>query len=178
VSVTRATGGPKVEMADLMKMAIAAREGRASEDDARTLITLFCGCIEHGLVSASDPSSNCLLEYVREAFQAYLDGKRVGSRDVREVGGIEEVGVGSVEAALGLVRKIGRPKMDGQMRIRMAAEVLHHRLNGMSHQEALAAASEELRKGVTAISEAWAAYKSYPYPASAGSLNVLAWSLA
>jgi hypothetical protein len=150
---------------EINQMAFAARDGEASKDDARTLLELFCECVEQGQISARVPVADRLLEHVREAFRAYLDGQRVGNRGRTEIApgvfGIPEIKIGSIGAALGLIRKRGSPKRaDEQMRMQMAAEVLHHRLNGMSHQEALAAANEELRIGVTTISEAWAAYKS------------------
>jgi hypothetical protein len=134
---------------ELNLMAFAVREGRANKDDARALLTLFCECVEHRLILARNPVADRLLEHVREAFRAYLDGDR------------------NIESALGLVGKKGRLKADARrneadekMRMQMAADVLRHRLNAMSHQDALAMVEQTFGWGQTTISEAWASYKS------------------
>jgi hypothetical protein len=149
---------------EINQMAFAAQEGEASKDDARTLLALFCECVEHGLISARNPVADRLLEHVREAFRAYLNGERVGKRDGKRKRdgkpGIVEIDISSIESALGLVRKRGRPKADEQMRMQMAAEVLRYRLDGeMPHQEALAAVERKFGWGQTIIGEAWRDYK-------------------
>lgn len=129
-------------------IAFSVREGNASKDDARALLTLFCQCVEHGQISARNPVADRLLEHVREAFRTCLKGER------------------SVESALGLVRKPGRPNADAsrneadeQTRMQMAAAVLRHRLAGSSHQDALAAVENKFCWGQTIIGKAWATNK-------------------
>jgi hypothetical protein len=123
---------------ELNLMAFDVRDGKASKDDAKLLLQLFCQSIEHGLISARDPVADLLLAHIREAFRAYLNGGR------------------TIEAAFGLTRKMGRPaEADEQMQMQMAAEVLRHRLAGGSHQEALAEAADRFERGVTIVGEAW-----------------------
>jgi hypothetical protein len=128
-------------LSELNLMAFAVREGRANPDDARALLTLFCQCVEHRLISARNPAADRLLEHVRDALQSYLSGNKR-----------------SIKAAFGLVRKMGRPKADEPMRKNMAAEVLRHRLIGVSHREALERAEKKFGWGQTTISDAWATY--------------------
>ena len=65
----------------------------------------------------------------------------------------------TIESALGLRRKKGRPKADERLRIEMAAEVLRQRLAGVSHQEALEEVSCVFGWGTTTVGEAWANHK-------------------
>jgi hypothetical protein len=146
--VVNKAGSQDFTPSELNLIAFASREGRANADDARALLTLFCQCVEHRLISARNPEADRLLEHVREAFRAYLDGDR------------------NIESALGLVGKRGRPKADArrneadvQMQMQMAADVLRHRLNAMSHQDSLAMVEQRFGWGQTIISEAWASYK-------------------
>jgi hypothetical protein len=139
-------------------MAFAVREGRANPDDARALLTLFCQCVEYRLILARNPVADRLLEHVREAFRAYLKGGRVGWRN----GGCKregKAGTMSIKAALGLVRKKGRPEADEQRRIQMAASVLRRRLTGMSHQPAVSEAADEFHCDESVIGEAWRAHR-------------------
>ena len=132
----------RLTLSRINQMAFAARDGEANHDDARILLTLFCRCIEQGTISAHNPAADRLLEHVRGAFQAYLEDKR------------------GIEAALGLTRKKGRPaarrnEADDDMRVRMATEVLCRRLEGTSHQDALAATAEKFGWSETIVSTAW-----------------------
>jgi hypothetical protein len=60
-----------------------------------------------------------LIEHFREAFTAYIDGKK------------------SLEVALGVNRKSGRPSADQNIRVEMAAEVMRRRLAGETDKKAL-----------------------------------------
>jgi hypothetical protein len=123
-------------------MAFAVREGNANPGDARALLILFSQCVEHGLIAARNPVADRLLEHVREAFRAHLSGSQ------------------SIQSALGLVRRRGRPNAaDEHMRMQMAAAVLRHRLSGLVHQEALATVEREFGWGQTIIGEAWVKYR-------------------
>jgi hypothetical protein len=140
---------------ELELLAFAVREGRATPDDARALLTLFCQCVEHRLITARNQVADGLLEYVREAFRAYLNGERVGNRDSADKRGVAVVKVKSIEVAFGLRRRVGRPFADEQKRMEIAARVLRHRLTGMSHQRALSETGGAFHCDESIVSEAW-----------------------
>lgn len=109
------------------------REGVASPEDARRLLECFCNAFDD---RESFPPE--LLHHLRDAFRAFLDGEK------------------TIEAALGIARKTGRPKADPEMRGQMATEILRLRLfDGVSHQDALAIVSERFGWGETIVAEAW-----------------------
>ncbi len=108
------------------------REGVASPEDARRLLECFCNVFDG---KESFPPE--LLHHLRDAFRAFLDGEK------------------TIEAALGIARKKGRPKADPEMRGQMATEILRLRLDGTSHQEALATVSEQFGWGETIVADAW-----------------------
>jgi hypothetical protein len=113
--------------------------GEANPDDARRLLAHFCNCIDKG-----ERIHPRLLRHLRDSFRAYLDDRR------------------TLESALGLVKKKGRPKADENTRIQMAAEVLRRRLGGMSHQDALCeVALMYEKKSESIIGEAWAEWAEY-----------------
>lgn len=116
--------------AAIHQIAWEIRDGEADPEDARRLLELFCECRD-----GSCPPE--LIQHLRSAFSAYLEGRR------------------TIESALGLARRKGRPKADADMRQRMAAEILRYRLAGMSHQECLARVSEKFGWGETIVGEAW-----------------------
>jgi hypothetical protein len=122
--------------ATIHQIACEVRDGEADPDDARRLIAHFCDCLDKG---ESIPHE--LVKHFQNAFRAYLDGGR------------------TLESALGLVRKKGRPKADEGTRQEMAAEVLRLRLKGMSHQESLESVSEKFGWSSTIIGEAWCTHK-------------------
>lgn len=108
------------------------REGVASPEDARRLLECFCNAFDDRV---SFPPE--LLHHLRDAFRAFLDGEK------------------TIEAALGIARKKGRPKADPEMRGQMATEILRLRLDGTSHQDALATVSERFGWGETTVADAW-----------------------
>lgn len=112
------------------------REGVASPEDARRLLECFCNAFDD---RESFPPE--LLHHLRDAFRAFLDGEK------------------TIEAALGIARKKGRPKADPDIRGQMATEILRLRLDGTSHQEALAAVSERFGWGETIVADAWREYQ-------------------
>lgn len=113
------------------------RAGKADAADARRLMAHFCELWER-----QAPMPRILLQHLHDAFHAFLySGK-------------------TLEAALGLSRKRGRPHVE-TARMQMAAEILRIRLSGTSHQEALAEVSEQFGCGLTVLGEAWATYKHY-----------------
>jgi len=112
-------------------------ERKADPKDARLLLEHFRDCYDRW-----EPIPHELLMHLRDSFAAYLSGKQ------------------SIESALGLVRKTGRPTADPEMRIAMATEVLRLRLkNRTAHQEAIAQVSQSFGWGITIVSEAWAAHR-------------------
>jgi len=113
------------------------RAGAADAETARRVMQHFCELWE-----SERPIPRALLQHLYDAFHAYLyDGK-------------------TLESALGLVRRRGRPHAEG-IRMRMATEILRLRMSGVSHQEALAQVSEQLACGISILGEAWASYKHY-----------------
>lgn len=120
----------KLTPATIFQIAWEIRDGEADPEDARRLLELFCECRD-----GNHPPG--LIEHLRSAFSIYLKGER------------------TLESALGLARRKGRPKADPDMRQRMAAEILQHRLAGMPHQECLTKVSEKFGWGETIVGEAW-----------------------
>lgn len=122
----------KLSRAAIHGIAWDIREGEASPEDARSLLECFCNAFDD---KESIPPE--LLRHLRDAFSTFLKGEK------------------SIEAALGIARKTGRPKADAEIRAQMAREILRLRLGGTSHQNALAAVSERFGWGETIVAEAW-----------------------
>jgi hypothetical protein len=118
------------------QIAFAVREGIAKKEDAKRLMAHFCELVER-----REPFPARLLEHFREAFNVYLNGTK------------------RLEAALGVVRKKGRPPGDEIKRAEMAAEVLRERLAGKTHERALIHMVEEFGWNETVVSEAWRDYR-------------------
>lgn len=127
--------------ANIWHIAWDIREGKANPSDARRLLEKFCNEFDRGMFNSGMYTQDYLLRHLRDAFRAYLDKEK------------------TIEAALGLVKKTGRPKADEQVRMQMAAEVLRCRINGMSHQDALSEVSTNFGWGETIVAEAWAAWQ-------------------
>lgn len=89
------------------------------------------------LVECRKPLPPRLLEHFREAFSVCLNGAK------------------RLEAALGVVRKKGRPPGDDIKRAELAAEVLRQRLAGNTHERAIMHTVEEFGWNETVVSEAW-----------------------
>jgi hypothetical protein len=109
-------------------------EGVADPDDARRLLESFCESSERNI----RPD---LLAHFQAAFRVYLSGAK------------------SLEAALGLTRKRGRPKADDERRHQLALELLKCRLAGASHEDAVVAVSERLHRSASIIKEAWTSHR-------------------
>ncbi|MGD8617301.1 MAG: hypothetical protein PVI91_16825 [Gammaproteobacteria bacterium] len=119
--------------AAINQIAWEIREGDAEPEQARQLLGHFCDLVESRQLVPPE-----LLTYMKDAMRAYLAGEK------------------TLESALGLARKRGRPKADQQTRIQMAAEVLRCRLGGMSHQDSLSEVAKNFNKAESVIGEAWA----------------------
>jgi hypothetical protein len=117
------------------------REGKANPVEANLLLEKFCNEFDSGMFNSGNLTQDYLLRHLRDAFRAYLNKGK------------------TIESALGLVKKKGRPKADEQVRMQMAAEVLRHRMAGVSHQEALSNVSARFGWGETIIAEAWVAWQ-------------------
>ena|SRR3569833_302148 len=126
----------KLTRATINFIAWDIREGVASPEDARRLLECFCNTFDD---RESFPPE--LLHHLRDAFRAFLDGDK------------------TIDAALGIARKTGRPKAAPEIRMQMATEILRLRLDGTSHQEALATVSERFGWGETIVAEAWRAHQ-------------------
>jgi hypothetical protein len=130
--------------AHINQIAFAIRDKKGAPDDARALLALFCQAVESRRILPRDPVANRLLEHVRGALRAALDGR---GRD------------SSVDRALGLIRRRGNQHQvpEGEL-ILMAAEVLRHRLAGKPHQSALDKAEKRGGWAQGLISKAWRMY--------------------
>jgi len=103
--------------ATINQIAWEVREGNADPEDARRLLELFC--------ESGDRIPRELLSHFCEAFRAYLGGKK------------------TLDSALGLARKRGRPGADEERQQMLAVEVLRHRLAGLSSEDAIAKVAED-----------------------------------
>lgn len=121
----------------IWQIAFEAKDGEADPGDAKRLLEFFCDMQE-----GNRPIPKELLLHLRQAFRAYLDGSR------------------SIESGLGLVRKKARPKADPKMRTMMALAILKLRLEGSSHQDALAEVEDLYKYGMSVIGQAWREYKT------------------
>jgi hypothetical protein len=118
------------------QIAFAVRDGIATPEDAKRLVAHFCELIER-----RKPFPPRLLEHFREAFSAYLSGTK------------------SLEQALGMARKKGRPPADEVIQAKMAAEVMRRRLVGTSHQQALEETAHKYGWAESVISIAWRGHR-------------------
>lgn len=129
--------GDRLTPAAIFQIVGDVKDRKADPQDAKQLLAHFCDCYDR-----REPIPPELLMHLRDSFSAYLSGRQ------------------SIESALGLARRTGRPNADPEMRIAMATEVLRMRLeNRTAHQEALAQVSEKFGWGITIVSEAWAAHR-------------------
>jgi hypothetical protein len=149
---------PQLSPAKLNLIAFDVRYGKANPGDARRLLAHFCDCVEAG-----KPVPDRLMEHLKDAFRAYLQGRRVVDRRV--------FAVRTIDVALGLKLKKGHPAADEQSKIRMAAAVLEKRLTGtsigrngrfkaMAHEEAVDEVAEQFGCKKTVVSEAWRNYRT------------------
>jgi hypothetical protein len=112
-------------------------ERKADPKDARLLLEHFRDCYDR-----REPIPHELSMHLRDSFAAYLSGKQ------------------SIESALGLVRKTGRPTADPDMRIAMATEVLRLRLvQRATYEDAVAQVGDAFGWGKTIVGEAWEAHR-------------------
>jgi hypothetical protein len=112
-------------------IAFAVRDGDATGEDAKRLMAHFCDLVESG-----KPVPQRLLEHFNEAFKAYLHGTK------------------KIEAALGLVRKKGRPPVDQKHNVEMAAEVLRLRLDGTTYEVAVEETAQKFSCSETTVRQA------------------------
>jgi hypothetical protein len=117
-------------------IAFDIRNGIAKPEDAKRLLDHFCELVER-----RKPVPPRLLEHLREAFRAFLDGAK------------------TLDRALGMKRKKGKPPADEITRVDMAAEVMRCRLAGKTHEQALIATAQKFGWVESIISEAWAKYR-------------------
>jgi hypothetical protein len=127
--------GLGVSIAEFNQIAFQVRDGEAMPEGARLLMKLFCESVEQGAIP------DRLIMYVRDGFRRHLD---TGC---------------SINAALGLARKKGAPKISDQRGIELAAAVLRARLAGESHQEALEIAADKCGSNKTTAGKAWGKHR-------------------
>lgn len=143
----------KLTVLQIDRIALAARDGEASESDLRCLLAYFRDGVRN-----LEPIPQNLLEYIAESFDRFLVGIAItydiGAEDFEipasqpvtgPDGSVVTIGkrliekkrkVGTLEAAFGIVRRTGPKGVDPQRQIQIAATVLKGRLRGMSASEA------------------------------------------
>ena len=127
--------GLGVSIVHINQIAFKVRDGEASPEDARLLMKLFCESVEKGEIP------DRLIMHLRDAIRRYLDDGY------------------TINAALGLTRAQGAPKIDKQRSIKLAEGVLRARLAGESHQEALETAAEKCGSNKTTTGKAWRSHR-------------------
>src|SRR5713101_7323956 len=110
---------PQLSPSKLNLIAFDVRDGKAKPGDAKRLLAHFCDCVQAG-----KPVPDRLMEHLKDAFRAYLQGRRVVDGRVFVVR--------TINVALGIKAKKGRPTADEQRKIQIAAAVLEKRLTGTS----------------------------------------------
>lgn len=126
----------KLTRAFIDEIAWNIREGEASPDDANSLLECFCNAVDNKETIPPE-----LLNHLRDAFRTFLSKEK------------------SIEVALGITRKKGRPKADSEVKVQMATEILRCRLDGTSHQDALTSVADAFGWGETIVGEAWAKWQ-------------------
>ena len=117
-------------------------DGKADPLEARLLLECFCDCYDNWY-DTREPIPHRLIEHLYNSFRFYLDDKK------------------TIEAALGLVPKKGRPSPDNVRNMQMALRLLQHRFDGSSHQDALDHVSKEFGCVDSTVGEAWKKNKVY-----------------
>lgn len=120
----------------VFQIAWEVRDGEADPSDARRMLKLFCDCVD---LRESPPPE--LMRFLRDAFRVHLDDGK------------------TIESALGLARREGRPKTALDVRQSMALEILRLRMTGMRHQKCLERVASTFSKPESVIGEAWARHK-------------------
>jgi hypothetical protein len=116
----------------------------AKREDARRLLSQFCDLYDFGVHNFQEDQARqfeVLLRYLRDSFISHLEEDR------------------TIESALGLKGKIGRPKADPNTQMQMARDVLRLRLKNLSHQDALVQVSKKFGWVESVIGKAWKEYK-------------------
>jgi uncharacterized caspase-like protein len=122
----------KLSPRQIFDIAYDVIDGTAEKQDAETLLALFCDCVD-----CQQPVPRELAVHLRDSFRRYLAGEQ------------------SIGAALGLVKKKGRPAADEDAQTLMATEVLRQRFLGTPHQDALYSVAEEFKCAESTVGEAW-----------------------
>ena len=122
----------KLSPREIFNIAYDVIDGTAEKADAEALLALFCDCVDN-----RQPVPRDLAVHLRDSFRRYLAGEK------------------TIDAALGLVKKKGRPTSDQELPIKMAREVLRLRMKEISHIVALDLVAGQFDCGVTAVSDAW-----------------------
>lgn len=136
-------------------------DGTATPEEARSLLAEFVRQMDAGSVSPR------MLEHLRDCFAAFLAGRKrlLPYTPPRDRDDVVTVRIRTLEKAFGLSRPgAGRPRIDADTLTQAAMEVLAARLDGASHQDALAAVAEDRRaaglpvSNESEIGQAWAAH--------------------
>jgi hypothetical protein len=103
------------------------------------LLLLFCECVDGGLISGRKPAANRLLEHVRSGLRSFIEGDRR-----------------TLDAAFGITRSgVGRPPLNDEEAIEIAATFLRLRISGLAYHQAKKKTGYDRNK----VDAAWKAHK-------------------
>lgn len=153
--------------ADIRMRASRIGDGTAKPEWALELMAEFVEQVDRGAVSGE------MLEYLRDAFKAYLTGERLFYAAPEE-GRPRPTLVKDLkmEKAFGVVRPfVGRYRIDADDAAAIAADVLAKRVAGASFEKAVADVAMDRHKAKSQIEECWKrawytgyiAYRSHRY---------------
>ncbi len=127
-----------ISPAQINQIAWDVLDDEADPEEVRELLEYICK-----LVDRQEQLSPVILRYVRDSLRRFLDGSTK-----------------SLNGAFGLKkRKPGRRKVNENIRLAMATEILRYRLDGGSHRGAVDDVAARFCKSESVISDAWAARK-------------------
>lgn len=109
------------------------REGVADPDEVKSLLRMFCR-----QVADNEAISFETRQYLAEAFKAYLDSSK------------------TIEAALGLVHRPGRPGASKEHKVKMARELLRLRFEeSLTYTKAVVEVSKTMHAAKRKVEAAW-----------------------
>lgn len=126
----------KLSPREIFSITCDVNDGTADKADAEKLLAQFCAYVDN-----QQPLPRDLAVHLRDAFRRYLGGEK------------------TIDSALGLVKKKGRPAANEDEQTLMATEVLRRRFLGTSHQDALSFVAEKLNCAESTVGEAWKKHK-------------------
>ncbi len=127
-----------LSMGEMAYLISRVREGTADPSESPRLLAEFVRCVNLGV-----PVPAQLIDYLRNSFASYLNDGR------------------PLPHALGLAHShVGKPGASEDRALQIAISVLHFRLAGKAHQEALEVAGKDWSCGKTKAGSAWKSHRA------------------